>query len=103
MKRFIRRLKRVRIVFRRSSPMKKMGVLCAVALCMVALLTLSLSIGLAENRTAELTEQAAQLEQENAGLKDKIDALGSADSVEQIAQDELGLIDPDKVIIDPQD
>jgi cell division protein FtsB len=49
-----------------------------------------------------LKDQAAQLEQDNGQLKDKIDGLGSVDSVEDIAKEELDLVDPDSVIIQPE-
>lgn len=103
MKRIKRMLKRVRIVFCKSSTLTKTAVLSAVALSMAALLVLNLSISIAEKNTAELTDQAAQLEQENEQLEENIDSLGSADSVEKIAEDELGLVDPDTVVIDPEE
>ncbi len=103
MKRIMRMLKRVRLVYCKSNTLTKTVVMSAIVLSMAALLTLHLSITIAENRTAELTDQAAQLEQENDQLEENIDALGSADSVQQIAQDELGLVDPDTVVIDPEE
>ena len=103
MKRIARMLRRVKIVFCKSNTLTKTAVLCAAVLSIVALLALSLSIGVAEKSTAELTEQAARLEQENEDLEEKIDDLGSVDSVQQIAEDELGLVDPDTVVIDPEE
>ena len=103
MKRIKRMLKRVRIVFTKSSTLTKTVVLSAIVLSMVALLALNLSISIVEKNTADLTDQAAQLEQENNELQENVDALGSADSVEQIAEDELGLVDPDTVVIDPEE
>ena len=44
---------------------------------------------------------AAQLEQENDRLQDKIDILGSVDSVEQIAREQLGLEYPSGIIFNP--
>ena len=46
-------------------------------------------------------EIAAALEQENADLQEDIEALGSAQSVQEIAKESLGLVDPDTVIIKP--
>ena len=45
--------------------------------------------------------QAAQLEQDVDTLNQQIDVAGSVDGVEQIAQDELGLVTPDTVLIQP--
>lgn len=103
MKRIKRMLKRIRVVFTRSSTLTKTVVLSAIVLSMVALLALNLTLNIVEKRTAELTDQAAQLEQENEELEANVEGLGSADSVEQIAKDELGLVDPDTVVIDPEE
>ena len=47
-------------------------------------------------------EQAAAMEGENADLQEKIANIGSVQSIKQIAQDELGLADPDTVLIHPE-
>lgn len=47
-------------------------------------------------------EQAAAMEGENTDLQEKIDNIGSVQSIRQIAQDELGLVDPDTVLIHPE-
>lgn len=93
--------KRVRLVYRRSSQLTKVVVLCAIVLCMAALLTLHLTINATHARTEDLTDQAAQLEQENDQLEDKIDGLGSAEGIKDIAKDELGMVDPNETVITP--
>ena len=103
MKRLVRMLKKVKIVFCKSNTLTKTVVLSAIALSMAALLALNLTISIAEARTDELTDQAAQLEQENKQLEENISDLGSADSVGKIAEDELGLVDPDTVVIEPEE
>ncbi len=103
MERILRKLKRIRLVYRRSSPLVKTVVLSAIALSLVALLTLSLTIGAARSHTGDLADQAAQLEQEQQDLKDKIDKQGTLDGVKDYAEDELGLVDPDTVVIDPEE
>ena len=82
--------------------MIKIVVLCAIVLSMVALLAIRQQLLDAQALKDSLKDQASQLEQENGQLEDKIDSLGSIDSVEDIAKDELGLVDPDTVIIDPE-
>ena len=101
MNRIVRLLKRVRLVYRRSSMLTKAVVLSAIVLSMAALITLQLTIGATQDRTQQLTDQAAKLEQDNQQLENNIDGLGSADSIGQIAKDELGMVDKDTVIIDP--
>ena len=42
------------------------------------------------------------LEYANTELVEKTENLGSVQSVREIAQEELGLVDPNTVILDPQ-
>lgn len=99
---WIAKLKRIRIKYRRSSTLTKTVVMSAIVLSMTALLILHITADATRQKTDDLTDQAAQLEQENEQLEENIDGLGSADSVEQIAKDELGLVDPDTVVIQPE-
>ena len=55
----------------------------------------------AQARAEQWRAQAQQLEQENQALEDKIDNLGTLEGIKDIAQDELGLVDPDTIIITP--
>lgn len=103
MHRIKRFLKRIRLVYRRSSTLTKAVVLSAIVLSMAALIAVQLSNDAALGRIQDLANQAGQLEQENQQLEENIDGLGSADSVEQIAKDELGLVDPDTVVIEPEE
>ncbi len=96
-------LKRIRLVYRRSSTLTKAVVLSALVLTVAALVVVRLSIDAAQARTQELADEAARYEHENGELQENIDGLGSADSVEQIAKDELGLVDPDTVIIEDKE
>ena len=93
---------KIRLKYRRSSPLMKIVVLCAVVLSMAALLTLG--AGILENRarTEVLRAQAAGLEQENSRLTQYIAELGTVQGIIRIAQEELGLVEPDTVIIKPE-
>lgn len=101
MKKLIRLLSRVRVKFIRSSRRTKTMVLCMVALSIVALLTLNLTITALRNRAEEARKEAARLEYENSLLEDKNNNLGSADSIEDIAQGELGMVPGDSIVIQP--
>lgn len=94
-------LKRVRFVYRRSNNMTKTVVIAALLLSMAALLVLHGAITAAEKQLEEKRALAAQLEQERDKLNESIGSLGSAESVDQIAQDKLGLVDPDSIVITP--
>ena len=50
----------------------------------------------------ELKEEASGLEYANSELDQKTEELGSVQSIQDIAKEELGLVDPDTVIIDPE-
>ena len=68
---------------------------------MAALLALSWVRSSIQARTADMQQQAAELEYENEELKKKIGQLDSEQSVKDIAREELGLVDSDEVIVDP--
>lgn len=50
---------------------------------------------------SDMRQEAAAIETENEKLQDQIGALGSVNSIEDIAEEELGLVDPHTVLIDP--
>lgn len=85
---------RIRLIYRRSSPLLKCVVLAAIVLSTVALLTLRLSIQQTQAKTHQMREQAAILEQANNTLEVRIAELGTVQSVKQIAGEQLGLVDP---------
>ncbi|MBO5323418.1 MAG: septum formation initiator family protein [Oscillospiraceae bacterium] len=101
MARFKNPLRHIKLVYKRSSNVTKIVVLCAIVICTAALLILGGAIRDAEARTDALKAQASRLEQENNRLSALIDSLGTVAGIEQIAREELGLVDPDSVIIDP--
>ena len=92
----------VKFVRRRSSKLTKAAIFLAVTFATIALLVLhALTLNLQEQAQAA-KDQAQQLEQENDRLEDKIDNLGSLEGAQDIAKDELGLVDPDTIIIVPE-
>ena len=92
----------IRLVFQRSRTLTKVVVLVALVLSMAALLALGVARMNAQAKLDDLQDQAQQLEQENARLEQYIDEQGSLQSIERIANEELGLVNPDTVIIQPQ-
>lgn len=100
MAKILRALRRIRIVPRRASTLTKVIIACALALSTVTLLTLGASIRNEKARAEYHRQQAARLEQENQRLEGKIDILGSLDSVQQIAQEQLGLVFPGMIIFE---
>ncbi len=92
--------KRIRLVYRRSSTLTKTVVIATIALSMTALLILHLGINAAQQRYEADKDQASQLEQENNKLEQNIDSLGSQDSAEQIAKDELNMLPSNAVVLE---
>ena len=101
MARFKNPLRHIKLVYKRSSNVTKIVVLSAIVICTAALIILGGAIRDAEARTDALRTQASRLEQENNRLSALIDSLGTVAGIEQIAREELGLVDPDSVIITP--
>ena len=96
-------LKRVRIKYRRSSTLTKTVVMSAIALAMAALLALQIAYDAEVKREEAARQQAIQEEREQNKLNEGMDSLGSADSVDQIAQDELNMVPTDAVVIVPEE
>ena len=94
--------RRIRLVYRRSSTLVKCMVIAALVLGTVTLLVLRGAILEKEEKTEELRQQAAALEQENRELERSISQLGTVQSVTELAEKLLGLVDPDTVIFQPE-
>ena len=94
-------LKKIQPVYRRGSNKTRVIVTVLLVVSIIGLFVLRGAINDAQALNADLESQAAQLEQENSNLQENIDNLDSVQGVEQIAQDELGLVDPDTVLIQP--
>ena len=95
-------LKNAKIVVRQSPASLKIILIVLILFGMVTLAALRwVHTGILEE-TENLRQEASGLEYANSQLEQKTDELGSVKSLEDIAREELGLVDPDTVIIDPQ-
>ena len=92
----------VRVVRAPSSKLTKISICLAITFSMVTLLVLHAVTLDTRAQLNALRQQAQQLTEERDRLQDKIDKLGTLEGVEDIAKDELGLVDPDTVIIQPE-
>ena len=90
-----------KIVVRPAPPMLKIVACLLILFSMAALLALRWVHNGIREETQNLTQEAATIAAENEELDKKIGALGSVQSVKDIAQAELGLEDPDTVVIHP--
>ena len=93
--------RRIQIVFRPSTTLLKIVVIVLIVFSTAALIALSWVRQSIQVQTEDLRQEAMALEQENNDLEKKIGNLGSVQSIEEIAQEELDLVNPDTVIINP--
>ena len=88
-----------KVVVRPAPPLLKIAACLLILFSMAALLALRWVHNGIQAETQVLTDQAAAAQAENEDLTEKIGALGSVQSVKDIAQEELDLVDPDTVVI----
>lgn len=94
--------KNFRIVFRRGSLALKLAVLAVVVLSIAALLLVWLYKQDAQREYEKLRQQAVEYEQANSRLRQAMDKLGTIGGIAYIAKEQLGLVDPDTIIIEPE-
>lgn len=93
---------KVKVIMRPSPTALKVMIIVLILFSMGALIALRWVTNSIRQETENMRSEAAAVEQENSDLQKKIDELGSVKSVEEIAEEELGLVSPDTVLIDPQ-
>lgn len=92
----------IQIKLVRSSTLWKTLVLVVLVLSIACLMVLRAHLLEAKGEAEALRSQAAQLEQENSRLQTYVQQLGTVQGIIRIAQEELGLVQPDTIIFDPQ-
>lgn len=95
-------LRNYKLVYQPTSPLLKTVVAATITLCTVTLIALRLTQWENESTLVLLTQQAAALQEENAELTGRIEALGTVASYRQIAAEELGLVDPETIVIESE-
>lgn len=93
---------KVKLIYRRSRTSTKVVVLVAVVLSILSLTALCIAISATRADTEQLRQDAMGLERENSRLEMYIEQLGTIEGIIRIAQEELGLIEPGSVIIQPE-
>ena len=92
----------IRFIVRPGPKKLKILFVALILACAVALVALGMVRCSIRQRTQEALDQAAALEHENAELAEKADDLGTGSSIKDIAREELGMVDPGTIIIDPK-
>ena len=93
---------RIRLVYRRTSITVKTLVLATLVLCSLTLITLRFSLMETKKELASVRAEAQMLEQENDRLQKSIRQLGTVQSVTDLAEELLGLVDPNTVIFEAE-
>ena len=94
--------KQVKVEVRPASNILKIILILLILFSIVALVALRWVHTGILNQIDELKDEASGLEYANEVLEQKTEDLGSVQSIQDIAREELGLVDPDTVIIDPE-
>jgi len=94
--------RRIRLVYRRSSPLLKCVVIGCILLAIITLLTIGGFIQNAKDREEAARKQAAEKERENAQLEEDLQQQGTIEWIIKIAREKLGLLPEDSELIIPQ-
>ena len=92
--------KKVKVAVRPSSNILKVILIFLILTSIVALVALRWVHNGILTEIADLKEEASGLEHANEVLEKKTEELGSVQSIQDIAEEELGLADPDTILID---
>lgn len=92
----------VKVEIRRAPNILKIVLIALILFSIGALVALRWVHNGIRGEIEALTDEAAGLEHANTVLEEKKEEIGSVQSIQDIAQEELGLVDPDTVLIDPQ-
>ena len=93
--------KKVKVEIRPTSNILKVLLILLILVSIVALIALRWVHTGILTEIADLKDEASGLEYANQELERKTEELGSVQSIQEIAEEELGLADPDTVVIEP--
>ena len=94
--------RKVKVEVRPASNILKIILILLILFSIVALIALRWVHTGIRNQIDELKDEASGLEYANEVLEQKTEDLGSVQSIQDIAKEELGLVDPDTILIDPE-
>lgn len=93
---------KVQIVWRHSSLLLKALVILLIVFSMAAMVALAWVQGSIQEQTQQMLSEAAALEEKNQTLEERIQSVDAVDTIRDIAKEELGLVDPDTILIRPE-
>lgn len=91
------------VVWKRSNKLLKWILAVLIVLFVAAMVALVWVSADVHARNKALEEEILRLETENQSLEHKIEALGSDSGIRQIAREELGLVDPNTILLQPEE
>lgn len=94
-------VRKIKLVVRPSSPLLKIVLVVLIVFSTAALISLSWVRQNILAKTEAMRQESQALVAENAELREKIAELDTVQSVQDIAREELGMVDPDTVVIVP--
>ena len=94
--------KQVKVEVRPASNILKIILIILILFSIVTLIALRWVHNGILTQIDELKDEASGLEYANEVLEQKTEELGSVQSIQDIAKEELGLVDPDTILIDPE-
>ena len=93
--------KQVKVEVRPASNILKILLIVLIIFSIVALAALRWVHSGILSEIDELKQEASGLEHANSEPEQKTEELGSVQSIQDIAKEELGLVDPDTILIEP--
>lgn len=95
-------LGKVQVIWRHSSLLLKILVIVLIVFSMAALIALNWVRISIQNQTDQMLAEAAALEAKNQQLEERIQNIDSVQTIQDIAKEELGMVTPDTVLIQPE-
>ena len=93
--------KKTKIEIRRAPNALKVILIVLILFSIAALVALRWVHNGINSEIQKMKDEAAAVEFANQQLTEKKEAVDSVQGIQEIAQEELGLVDPDTVLIDP--
>lgn len=90
------------IVWKKSNSVVKWLLVVLIVFSAAALAALGWVHAGIRAQTQELSEQVLEMEIKNQALERRIDAIGTEQSIRQIASEELGMVSGNAVLIQPE-
>lgn len=94
--------RRICLISGQADILLKTVVAAAIILATAALISIRMVQWNANDRIEAMQQEAAELEEENARLLERIEGLDTAEGIRAVAEEELGMVDADTVIVDPE-